>query len=241
MLIDLKNKKFGRLTVIDKAETRISKAGRYIPYWYCVCDCQMELPEEEREIITVQARKLREGLTTSCGCMRRLRHKKENRYEINGDVVTMYDSKGYSFLIDLEDLDKVKEHCWKVSERGYVQSVSPMVNRKRTYIILHRFVMNCTDSSMVVDHINHNTSDNRKCNLRICTPSQNLFNVRPTSYNKSGVRGVRFNKYTNKWEVGITIDGKHRVVGYYKEIADAVACRRQYEEKYYGDYRYKGD
>lgn len=239
--IDLTGKKFGKLTVIGKADTRVSESGHYIPYWYCVCDCQMQFPEEDREIIKVQARKLREGATTSCGCMRRLRHKKENRYEVNGDVVTMYDSKGYSFLIDLEDLDRVREYCWKVSERGYVQTTSPMVNGRRTYIPLHRFVMNCTDHSMVVDHINHNTSDNRKCNLRICTPTQNQYNVKPSAYNKSGVRGVRFNKYCNKWEVGFTLEGKHRIIGYFNNINDAIKLRKQYEEKYYGEYAYKGD
>lgn len=241
MLIDLKGKRFGNLTVIERAETRISETGKHIPYWYCVCDCQMSLPEEEREIITVQGRKLREGLTTSCGCIRRLRHKKQNRYEVNGDVVTMYDSKGYSFLIDFDDLDRVKEHCWKVNKRGYVTSVSPMINGKRTYMSLQRFITRCSDKTMVVDHINHNTSDNRKCNLRICTPSQNLFNVKPTAYNKSGVRGVRFSKTENKWVVGFTLEGKHRVVGRFDNIADAIKLRKQYEEKYFGEYRYKGD
>ena len=239
--IDLKGKKFGSLTVIEKAETRVSKSGHYVPYWYCVCDCQIKLPEEEREIITVQARKLREGLTTSCGCAKHLRMKKENHFEINGDIVKMYDSKGLSFLIDIDDLERVRQYCWQVNKKGYVCSYTPMYNGVRNYVSLHRFITNCKDKNMVVDHINHNTCDNRKENLRICTPSQNQQNVKPTSYNKSGVRGVRFNKYTNKWEVGITIDGKHRVVGYYKEMADAVACRKQYEEKYYGNYRYKGD
>lgn len=239
--IDLTGKKFGKLTVIGKADTRVSESGHYIPYWYCVCDCQMQFPEEKREIIKVQARKLREGATTSCGCVRRLRHKKENRYEVNGDVVTMYDSKGYSFLIDFDDLERVKEHCWKVSKRGYVTAVSPMVNGKRTYMNLQRFITRCSDKSMVVDHINHNTSDNRKCNLRICTPAQNQYNVKPTSYNKSGVRGVRFNKECNKWEVGFTLNKKHRIIGYFDNISDAILLRKQYEEKYYGEYAYKGD
>ena len=240
-IIDLKGKKFGRLTVIERADTRISKSGNHVSYWFCVCDCQAGLPENEREIITVQARKLREGLTTSCGCNKRLRFKKENHYEVNGDVVTMYDSKGFQFLIDLDDLDKVKKYCWKVNRRGYVNSVSPMINGKRNYISLHRFIMNCTDHSMVVDHINHNTSDNRKCNLRVCTPTQNSYNVKPSSYNKSGVRGVRFNKSCNKWEVGFTLEGKHRIIGYFNNINDAIKLRKQYEEKYYGEYRYKGD
>ena len=239
--IDLTGKKFGKLTVIEKAPTRISKAGHYVPYWYCVCDCQLNLPEEEREIITVQARKLREGKTTSCGCYKREWHKKTNDYVIEGNTVRMFDNNKHEFLIDLDDLDIVTNYLWKVSNRGYVLSYTPSVNGKRSYISLHRLVMKCSDSNVYIDHINHNTSDNRKCNLRTVTPTQNQHNVRPSSRNKSGIRGVRFNKSINKWEVGFSINGKHSIVGYYKNIADAIACRKQYEEKYYGEYAYKGD
>ncbi len=239
--IDLKGKKFGNLTVIERAETRVSKSGHYVPYWYCVCDCQMKLPEEEREIITVQARKLREGKTTSCGCYKRVWHKKENRYEIDGSSVRMFDSKNSMFVFDLEDLDKVRQFCWKVNNRGYVLSYTPSVNGKRHSISLHRLIMDCKDPNMVVDHINHNTSDNRKENLRVCTHEQNSHNTQPTSYNKSGVRGVRFNKECNKWEVGFTLNKKHRIIGYFDNISDAILLRKQYEEKYYGEYAYKGD
>lgn len=236
--IDLKGRKFGRLTVIEKAKTRISNKGSYIPYWYCICDCQLQLPENERAIISVQGRKLREGITTSCGCMRRISNKKSNSYEIIGNVVKMYSSNDKYFLIDLDDLERVKEFCWQVSKSGYVRSMKPMINGKRQYLALHRFIMDCSNPSLFVDHINHNTFDNRKCNLRIVTPTQNQYNVKPCAYNKSGVRGVRFDKYNNKWVAEMSINKKNRILGYYDNISDAIEKRKEYEKLYYGEFRY---
>ena len=99
--------------------------------------------------------------------------------------------------------------------------------------------MDCTDTKLVVDHINHNPSDNRKTNLRVCTQQQNMFNQRPNTRNKSGVRGVRFIAQMNKWETRFKFDGKERAVGYFENLTDAIALRKQYEEKYYGEFSNK--
>lgn len=59
-LIDLTGKRFGRLTVIDRAPNRISKCGLPNVRWNCVCDCGNE--------VTVDGSSLRNGHTQSCGC-----------------------------------------------------------------------------------------------------------------------------------------------------------------------------
>ena len=47
------------------------------------------------------------------------------RYEINGNVTTLYDSKGECFLIDTDQLEKVLKYNWYVDVRkGYVDSTS---------------------------------------------------------------------------------------------------------------------
>lgn len=61
-LIDLTGRKFGRLTVICRAE---DAAGQYAikrPLWLCRCDCG--------NLTTVIGANLREGMTKSCGCLR---------------------------------------------------------------------------------------------------------------------------------------------------------------------------
>lgn len=80
-------------------------------------------------------------------------------------------------LIDLDDVDKIKNNCWflqytKGINNFYVQTKDQ--NTKNT-IRLHRYLMNCP-KDLVVDHINHNTLDNRKSNLRICTARENSLN-----------------------------------------------------------------
>lgn len=57
-LIDLTGKRFGRLTVIKREEGEYNTA-----HWECKCDCG--------KICIVQGRKLRDGLTKSCGCLQR--------------------------------------------------------------------------------------------------------------------------------------------------------------------------
>ena len=90
----------------------------------------------------------------------------------------MIDSKTYGkkyALIDLDDVDKVKKDTWclyavklKNETIFYVQSYKKL---------LHKEIINCPEN-MEIDHINHNPLDNRKCNLRICTPKENCLGRR---------------------------------------------------------------
>ena len=94
------------------------------------------------------------------------------------------------------------------------------------------------DDGLVIDHINHNTLDNRKHNLRICTESDNSKNKSLPSNNTSGVVGISFNKKYNKYETYITINYKRKSLGLYDSIEDAIKTRKDAEEKYFGEYSY---
>lgn len=66
---DLTGMKFGKLTVIKQGEDYVSPKGKHIKQWWCLCDCQLELPEEERKLVLVIGYQLTSGKTRSCRCL----------------------------------------------------------------------------------------------------------------------------------------------------------------------------
>ena len=132
--------------------------------------------------------------------------------------------------IDIEDYDRVKAYKWHKSH-GYPKTY---LNGKKIY--LSRFIMNAP-SNMVVDHINHDPLDNRKCNLRLCTQGDNMANRKVQKNNSSGVTGVTWHSRTNKWRAYINKNHKKIYLGYYNDFDKAVEARKQAEKKYFGEYR----
>lgn len=83
-----------------------------------------------------------------------------------------------------------------------------------------------------VDHINGNGCDNRWCNLRDVTPTDNLRNKRRPRNNKSGSIGVAFSKTSKKWRAYIYINRKLVHLGYFIEREDAFSRRKSAEMEY---------
>ena len=103
---------------------------------------------------------------------------------------------------------------------------------KQGIIEMHRFIMNFPKGKYV-DHINHNTLDNRKCNLRICNNADNIRNGKIRTNNKSGYNGICFDKSRNKWLAGIKVNYKRIFLGRYVNIEDAIKARKEAEKKYF--------
>lgn len=222
---DLIGKKFNHLLVIEEAPSYVSPKGVRQSRVKCLCDCG-------KEYVTY-ASMVRKGKKISCGCEWKKNAikstKKYNEYEVQEDYVIMYTSKGEMFLVDLEDFWKVREKCWCIDGRGYVVSNG---------IRLSRFVMNCKDDKLFVDHRNHDTTNNMKYNLRIATEYQNQMNVNIHNDNTSGVSGVHWNKKKKRWMARISVNGKRIYLGCYSDKSEAVKARKEAEEKYYGEWSY---
>ena len=99
--------------------------------------------------------------------------------------------------------------------------------------------MKCLDG-VIVDHINHNTYDNRKINLRICTISQNGMNRKLAKNNTSGTTGVYWSKKINKWIAKITVNNHTIHLGSYNDLNEAIKIRKQAQDKYFGEFQFKG-
>lgn len=138
---------------------------------------------------------------------------------VNGDVK-------YA-KVSLSDLDKLMQlNCkWFLAKRphceGYLAANIKHENGKWSPILLHRYLFDFPTGKMI-DHINHNTLDNRRENLRVVTNSENSQNRDPkTIKSKSGIRGVTYDKQTGKWRVRFTKDGKTVHLGRFSSIKEA--------------------
>lgn len=87
-----------------------------------------------------------------------------------------------------------------------------------------------------VDHKNRIRHDNRWSNLRPATDSQNTINSNISTRNTSGVKGVCWNAFANKWHVKITDCRKTKHLGYYADLDEAIRVRRRAERRYHGKY-----
>jgi hypothetical protein len=95
-------------------------------------------------------------------------------------------------------------------------------NGYRTEDLLHRVVLDIKDSTMLVDHINHNPLDNRLCNLRVVTVQENGQNMRGANcLSTTGYRGVSVNSRSNKYIAHCTINYKYIYLGLYKTVEEA--------------------
>ena len=127
-------------------------------------------------------------------------------------------------IIDAEDIDKVRYSKWRLNCNGYVISSSKF---KGKTIFLHRRILNNTNQ--FVDHINGNILDNRKCNLRLVTKSQNQMNV-----NYKGVSKTKNDKYY----AHIKIDGKLINLGVYIDEEEALYARWFAEKLLFKEFRF---
>lgn len=233
---DLVGKTFGRLVVLERAEDFIDAQGYHRLCWKCKCSCK------DNTILNVPDNRLKTGNTRSCGCLQKeqlakkskINFKKYNEYEVQEDYVIMYTTKGELFLVDLEDFWKVKKICWCKNDGGYFTGKD--IDNNKT-VLLHRYIMNCSND-FEVDHLKPNTKyDNRKSNLVVKTTIQNHWNKNKPN-TKSGIMGVCWYKAYSKWRARIIINGKEIHLGYFENLEDAIKARKEAEEKYHGELSY---
>ena len=153
-------------------------------------------------------------------------------------------TKGKYALVDKEDFDQLNKWKWTAAFNGCTKSYyahrtivvrprSHSLGRANTTIIMSRQIMNYP-KNMDVDHINHNTLDNRRTNLRMATRSQNKQNERLRKDNRLGIKGVcsRGNKYIAQ----IQFNKKKIYLGLYENREQAKKAYRKASEYYFGEF-----
>jgi hypothetical protein len=177
----------------------------------------------------------------------------KNEYEIVGDtiIIKIVNRKKeiYYSKVSLCDLDKllsfnVKWHLFysKTTKLNYVSCSEYLgyVDGKPKYktYYLHRFLTDAP-KNIYVDHINYDTLDNQRENLRFTTMSQNNKHRKGLNQNNSsGERNVSWIKKSNKYFVQFQIEGKNVVYGKFEKdkLNEAIEFARELRNKLYKEY-----
>lgn len=135
-------------------------------------------------------------------------------------------TQGKVTLVDDNMFDKLNQYKWSARKggTGYYRAIKKGPRPEQCCINMAREIMNAPKSK-VVDHINGDTLDNRKQNLRICTHSQNQWNTH-RRYGKSKYKGVYWHKDCQKWRAQITYRYKGAHLGLFD---DEICAARAYD------------
>lgn len=133
---------------------------------------------------------------------------------------------GQQAIVDDEDFELLYKDKWRFNNRYiYNSRREPM----------HRLIINAPRGSEV-DHINGNSLDNRKVNLRVCDRSQNLANRGKFKNNKSGYKGVCWNKNSKKWMAQIQFKKKLTRLGDFTDILEAAKAYDKKAKELHGEF-----
>lgn len=154
--------------------------------------------------------------------------------------IDTYDEFGnvtYTYIIDTEDIPLLSNKKWRTVIKGKQNSpylVTGHAGKQGTGMIyFHRLV--CGNPNAEIDHIDRNTLDNRKSNLRVARRNLQLANTSLRIDNTLGVKGVYFIQKKNKYRAEIQRDDKHIYSPLYETIEEAAYMRYLLEQFFYKD------
>lgn len=146
-------------------------------------------------------------------------------------------TQGKFAIVDDEDYEWLNQWKWCafINESGQCYAArGTRRNHQRKTILMHRLIMNAT-KGQIIDHKNHNSSDNRRANLRICTHQQNDRNRRKV-FGSSKFKGVSWKKSNSCWCAYIKINGKHKSLGFFHNEIDAAKAYDVKAKELFGEF-----
>lgn len=151
-------------------------------------------------------------------------------------------TQGQFALVDDDDYERIAfGYSWYACRRtdsaaiyakAYVRGSYPMT----TSVWMHRLILNA-ERGWCVDHINFDTLDNRRANLRLCTRSQSGVHTRGHSLRAMRYKGIR--PYFSKFEARLTHKGKYYYLGSYPTAELAAQAYDKKSRELYGEFAYQ--
>ena len=157
-----------------------------------------------------------------------------------GDIGSVLLTRDHTALVDAGDAGWLSKWNW-----GALCVASNKVYARRnrlvddgpgsSVILLHRAILTPTDG-MEVDHIDGNSLNNRRSNLRLCSRSENMRNTKLRSDNTSGLKGAFWDAYTGRWIAAIGVNGKFKNLGRFDTAEEAHAVYCEAANEHFGEY-----
>lgn len=175
---------------------------------------------------------------------RRIRGSKSVKLpRVCGDIAYIPLSKGMEAIVDSSDVPILMNSNWCLQRRCYPDgsvrsqyAVTQFFDGKKQSVRMHNVVFGHIPHGYVVDHINGNSLDNRRSNLRLATYHQNNCNSKRPRNNKSGVKGVSWVERDKRWRASIGVKGKSVYLGYFVNIEDAALAYERAAKRYHGHF-----
>ncbi len=146
-------------------------------------------------------------------------------------------TQGQVALVDDDDFERVNVFMWYAMWSPNIKSYYAKRHESRSQgqksVLMSRFIMH-TPKGMICDHRDHNTLDNRKSNLRNCTPSQSMMNRYLSKNNTTGFTGIYRNK--NGYQARVCVEYKIVFNKWFKIFEEAIAARDEAVKKYHGEF-----
>ena len=156
---------------------------------------------------------------------------------VEGNIAIVPLTRGFQAIIDADCLHIAQGANWSAmvpkSKAGKQYSPYAITGRG---ILLHREIMQA-GKGQIVDHINGDTLDNRRSNLRFCTHVQNMQNSKNFETNTSGHRGVWFRRDRGRWISEIYFENKKIHIGSFCLKEDAAKAYEEKSKELFGNFK----
>jgi DNA polymerase-1 len=148
-------------------------------------------------------------------------------------------TQGQYAIVDPDDYRRLSKYKWHVAGRpGSQYAVSKDAkNTEKPVIYMHREVIKAPDE-LLADHINRNSLDNRKANLRPATHAQNVQNRTKNRKGKysSKYKGVNWNRGHRLWQAEIKFNGNCMFLGSFESEIRAAKAYDRAAKRYHGEF-----